>query len=365
MLPPNSSTASSPPRRRSSSSVVAAPLTLLLSFLCSFQPPEVQLCCTSSCSCCIPSNWDPTSSCSKWPWWPCTAHRGPPCEWWSLPPPGSATYSLVCLNYIRFITYLFSFLYGPIVHLIVLICLPLLSLHLLCLPPFLLCLIESLPPLTLLRLLRQLLLNKLCSCQLSCQLLVLSHLPLLCLPPSSLCLFHRTPQLAWPRRARIVVVVVVLTLAHVVVLRKPMIPTCLYRPRGLSLNWGILSWSVLGHILSEEQSKDSSDDGRLTIVQCHHYHRPPSSDLYQSSIQILSLTITLFIQNFPTFYLIVLKYLTSAVFSFSLQRLKSIKKSIKIDGFLVGLMWPSVTNQSEGQTKWGLVIVVVAFDCKC
>ena len=39
-----------------------------------------------------------------------------------------------------------------------------------------------------------------------------------------------------------------------------------------------LSWSVLGHVLSEEQSKDGSDgvsdDGRLTIVQCHHYHRP-------------------------------------------------------------------------------------------
>ena len=52
-----------------------------------------------------------------------------------------------------------------------------------------------------------------------------------------------------------------------------------------------LSWSVLGHVLSEEQSKDSSnrvsDDGCLTIVQCHHYHRPPSSDLYRSSIGIL------------------------------------------------------------------------------
>jgi len=48
-----------------------------------------------------------------------------------------------------------------------------------------------------------------------------------------------------------------------------------------------LSWSVLGHVLSEEQSKDGSDgvsdDGRLTIVQCHHYHRPPLSDLYRSS----------------------------------------------------------------------------------
>ena len=70
-----------------------------------------------------------------------------------------------------------------------------------------------------------------------------------------------------------------------------MIPTCLYRPRGLSLNWRILSWSMLGHVLSEEQSKDGSDgvsdDGHLTIVQCHHYHRPPSSDLYQSSIRIL------------------------------------------------------------------------------
>ena len=53
----------------------------------------------------------------------------------------------------------------------------------------------------------------------------------------------------------------------------------------------LLSWSVLGHVLSEEQSKDGSDgvsdDGRLTIVQCHHYHRPPSSDLYRSSIGIL------------------------------------------------------------------------------
>jgi len=53
----------------------------------------------------------------------------------------------------------------------------------------------------------------------------------------------------------------------------------------------LLSWSVLGHVLSEEQSKDSSngvsDDGCLTIVQCHHYHRPPSSDLYQSSVGIL------------------------------------------------------------------------------
>jgi len=70
-----------------------------------------------------------------------------------------------------------------------------------------------------------------------------------------------------------------------------MIPTCLYRPRGLGLNQGILSWSVLGHVLSEEQSKDSSngasDDGRLTIVQCHHYHWPPSSDLYRSSVGIL------------------------------------------------------------------------------
>jgi len=67
-----------------------------------------------------------------------------------------------------------------------------------------------------------------------------------------------------------------------------MIPTCLYRPRGLGLNQGILSWSVLSHILSEEQSKVGSDrvsdDGRLTIVQCHHYHRPPLSDLYQSSV---------------------------------------------------------------------------------
>ena len=52
-----------------------------------------------------------------------------------------------------------------------------------------------------------------------------------------------------------------------------------------------VSWSVLGHVLSEEQSKDGSDrvsdDGRLTIVQCHHYQRPPLSDLYRSSVGIL------------------------------------------------------------------------------
>jgi len=76
-----------------------------------------------------------------------------------------------------------------------------------------------------------------------------------------------------------------------VVLRKPTIPTCIYRPRGLGLNRGILSWSVLGHVLSEEQSKDGSDgasnDGHLTIVQCYHYHRPPSLDLYRSSVGIL------------------------------------------------------------------------------
>jgi len=51
-----------------------------------------------------------------------------------------------------------------------------------------------------------------------------------------------------------------------------------------------LSWSVLGHVLSEEQSKDGSDgvsdDGCLSIVQCHHYHQPPSSDLYRSSVGI-------------------------------------------------------------------------------
>ena len=35
---------------------------------------------------------------------------------------------------------------------------------------------------------------------------------------------------------------------------------------------GHVSWSVLGHVLSKEQSKDGSNDGRLTIVQCHHYH---------------------------------------------------------------------------------------------
>jgi len=52
-----------------------------------------------------------------------------------------------------------------------------------------------------------------------------------------------------------------------------------------------LSWSMLGHVLSKEQSKDgsdgASDDGRLTNVQCHHYHRPPLSDLYWSSVGIL------------------------------------------------------------------------------
>jgi len=60
--------------------------------------------------------------------------------------------------------------------------------------------------------------------------------------------------------------------------------------RGLSAG---ASWSVLGHVLSKEQSKDGSDgvsdDGRLTIVQCHHYHQPPSSDLYRSSVRILPL----------------------------------------------------------------------------
>jgi len=48
---------------------------------------------------------------------------------------------------------------------------------------------------------------------------------------------------------------------------------------------------MLSHVLSEEQSKDGSnrvsDDGHLTIFQCHLYHRPPSSDLYQTSIGIL------------------------------------------------------------------------------
>ena len=52
-----------------------------------------------------------------------------------------------------------------------------------------------------------------------------------------------------------------------------------------------LSWSVPGHVLSKEQSKEGSDrvsdDGRLTIVQCHHYHRPPSLDLHRSSVGIL------------------------------------------------------------------------------
>jgi len=47
-----------------------------------------------------------------------------------------------------------------------------------------------------------------------------------------------------------------------------------------------MSWSVLGHVLSKEQSKDGSDgvsnDGHL-------YHWPPSLDLYWTSIGILSL----------------------------------------------------------------------------
>ena len=51
-----------------------------------------------------------------------------------------------------------------------------------------------------------------------------------------------------------------------------------------------VSWSVLGHVLSKEQSKDSSDgvsnDGHLTIFQCHLYHRPPLSDLYRTSVRI-------------------------------------------------------------------------------
>jgi len=52
----------------------------------------------------------------------------------------------------------------------------------------------------------------------------------------------------------------------------------------------MVSWSMLSHVFSEEQLKDGSDgvsdDGRLTIVQCHHYHRPPLSDLYRSSVGI-------------------------------------------------------------------------------
>ena len=52
-----------------------------------------------------------------------------------------------------------------------------------------------------------------------------------------------------------------------------------------------MSWSLLGHVLSEGQSNDGSDgvsnDGCLTIVQCHPYHRPPSLDLYWSSVRIL------------------------------------------------------------------------------
>jgi len=54
-----------------------------------------------------------------------------------------------------------------------------------------------------------------------------------------------------------------------------------------------VSWSMLGHVLSKEQSKDSSNgatnDGCLTIVQCHHYHWPPLLDLYWSSVGILPL----------------------------------------------------------------------------
>jgi len=65
----------------------------------------------------------------------------------------------------------------------------------------------------------------------------------------------------------------------------------------------ILGWRRWGGIytgdgeISEETSEDVerpltgsnrvSNDGRLTIVQCHHYHRPPSSDLYWSSVGIL------------------------------------------------------------------------------
>jgi len=51
-----------------------------------------------------------------------------------------------------------------------------------------------------------------------------------------------------------------------------------------------LSQSMLGHVLSEEQSLDGSDgvsnDGHLTIFQCHPYHQPPSLDLYWTSIGI-------------------------------------------------------------------------------
>ena len=47
---------------------------------------------------------------------------------------------------------------------------------------------------------------------------------------------------------------------------------------------------MLGHVLSKEQSKDGSDgvsnDGHLTIVQCHHYHQPSLLELYQTSIGI-------------------------------------------------------------------------------
>jgi len=49
-------------------------------------------------------------------------------------------------------------------------------------------------------------------------------------------------------------------------------------------------WSVLGHILSEEQSLDGSNgvsnDGHLTIVQCHLYHQPPLLHLYRTSVGI-------------------------------------------------------------------------------
>ena len=40
---------------------------------------------------------------------------------------------------------------------------------------------------------------------------------------------------------------------------------------------------MLGHV---EQSKDGSNDGHLTIVQCHPYHQPALSDLYRTSVRI-------------------------------------------------------------------------------
>ena len=64
-----------------------------------------------------------------------------------------------------------------------------------------------------------------------------------------------------------------------------------YSDLGSGRSYWKMSWSMLGHVLSKEQSQDgsdrASDDGHLTIVQCHSYHQPapstyigPLSDLY-------------------------------------------------------------------------------------